>query len=1045
MNRLNWQRYQIAIIAWFEAQPIELQAAFPMNRWRSLFRLGSKGREIPFFDAEEMLHSMLDGDQSLRTSLVEPLCAHLNAAFGHNPPAVPAQGASPQGGGAGQGVGGGEGAAGAGDAGGPVDEGTDDAAGVVFPGYAPGGGAAFGPNPLAMLSPYDMPWVDDAPAEVGGADAPAEAEQHAGTQEPTAVPSGPVVPVEAGEPGEPGQRDEAVVPVEAGEPGEPGQPGEAVEPAGQVAAPHSEIAQATEAEYPAAEPAEPFVAVAGEAVEVDAVAAVGGADAPVETVEPTVTEPVEPEPVEPTVAEPTEPAEAEPVEPAEPRSVEPRVASETQAAPDPAAHPAPVALAGPRLPLEDTVEMELDSGGNLVAAGASTAQVSPERGTAPAAAGSDNPAAAGPETAAAAGPDAPATAAHPAPAAPRLDPTQEAAIAAATGQDAAGAALRAATPAPAPGRGEDGQEWNFPEYDFSRPDLEPLVSVRSERTREGLRYTWRDAGDGEVYRVVVETGGFSTDVELGRTVCWTKRSHAIDPQPADSPCRFITVWGYEDLGDGELGQCRRVAAGVNIAQVENLRVEVAGPSVRAQWEVPGAPVGSQTDTEVVVARLPGDANVGMEIQTESWLNHTLASNMYNCLDGIDDSTGTPGQRYVYLAAVKVRVGNRFEMGRPVVFRADLQQAPLAKPQHFSVNADVSAGGNVCTLTWQAVPGTRVRVFRTTRSPHSAAAEQPTVGVEQLVDAGLRPEDELHGTPTPCPGQEGRGLVQLTGVEWPDGAEYDRLYFTPVATRDGLASVGRTQVLVRSGEIADVRLVQRLDWQLLTFAWPGEAASVQLRRTGGNGPVPVEGAQCAPADLTCTRQEYSRQGGFVISGGGDTWGSQVQLNAVSYYDGQPIYGRPALVDLDPLYRFEYSIEWPSAARAVFKLLGKSKNLVRVTVRAAAGTPCPPELLPHLMLVHNPQYLPLHWRDGTPVAVSPSPDGREQAPQVTAFPAPGGEVDVYFPADDLQGGYVRLMVCAEPEAVHGRANTAAWAYAAERYALTDPDAESLQVER
>lgn len=130
--------------------------------------------------------------------------------------------------------------------------------------------------------------------------------------------------------------------------------------------------------------------------------------------------------------------------------------------------------------------------------------------------------------------------------------------------------------------------------------------------------------------------------------------------------------------------------------------------------------------------------------------------------------------------------------------------------------------------------------------------------------------------------------------------------------------------------------------------------------------------------------------------------------------------------------------------MFKRLGKSKNLVRVTVRAVAGTPCPPELLPHLMLVHNPHYLPLHWRDGAPVPVSPAADGREPAAQVNAFPAPADECEMFFPADQLESGYVRLMVCAEPESVHGRANTAAWAYASERYALVDPDAHCLQVE-
>ncbi|MDO4791013.1 MAG: hypothetical protein Q3999_00830 [Buchananella hordeovulneris] len=803
MSRVDWQQYQDVLTAWLATQPQQVNDALPKSRWRTVLREGAPGRDQLRFDPDLVVSRVFDGNEDLRASVAEPLCAHLNAVFGAGAGA-PGEPAAPA----------------------PAEQATPQQwgtpAGAAYP-------ATQQPAEFAAPQPAPIPAQPPAP-EAFGAPAPASAF-------PLSVPGGM-----------PGSRPDAP-----------------------AAAPAS---------FPGA----------------------GGAD----------------------------------------------VAAGQFAAPG-------VAPGGPQ-PGEGQFV------GGLGDSGAAQA-----------------------------------------------------------------------------GQGE----WNYPDYDYTRWDPEPMGTVSIDRMRNSLRYRWSDAGENEVYRVVVERGGFSQEIESGRTVGWTRGLMIEDLVPMDSPCRFVTVWGYEDLGDGELGQCRRVAMGRQIAQVEGVQVAVDGTTVRAKWSVPGTEVGFTTGTSVLVGRLPADVNVGQAIQSMSWLREYLVEmNLHHNLAGIDDLSAQPGQSYVYLAAVQTVIDGQEEIGRPVKFEARLEHGPLAKPEGFRVVPYLSGDGNHCTLEWKPAPGTQVRVYLTTTESDASLFDEAEVPVELLARHGLPTDAEVPGNPVPCMGEDAADRVQLLNVPWRDGHEFDKLYFTPVAVRAGRAAVGKPVVVVRSGEITDARVIQRLEWHLITFAWPGDAAEVQLRDTNWQGVVPVSGLGAVDARMKCRRQEYEREGGFVIGEAIAPTGAQVQLNSVKYYDGELHYGEPVLLEVPPLLKFGYRINWPGTTQeARKKVLGRRK-MVELAVWAELPGACPEGYLPQLTLVYNPDCLPLTSEHGyqLPLYATEKAAGNQAA---TVVQAPSQTASYYFSTEYLQRGYLRLMVHMAPEVAFKEAHNFAELrlQAAERFALIDPPADEL----
>ena len=109
---------------------------------------------------------------------------------------------------------------------------------------------------------------------------------------------------------------------------------------------------------------------------------------------------------------------------------------------------------------------------------------------------------------------------------------------------------------------EETIDWIFPAYDYSREDLDQpeeggRVPVTVSDVGGSLRYTWPDAGQSEVYRVVISDLEDPYSPDDFDEAAVTEGLNALDEAPWTTAVRFVTVWGYERLGDDEkyLGQC----------------------------------------------------------------------------------------------------------------------------------------------------------------------------------------------------------------------------------------------------------------------------------------------------------------------------------------------------------------------------------------------------------------------------------------------------------------------------------------------------------
>ena len=174
---------------------------------------------------------------------------------------------------------------------------------------------------------------------------------------------------------------------------------------------------------------------------------------------------------------------------------------------------------------------------------------------------------------------------------------------------------------------EETIEWIFPAYDYSREDLDRpeeggRVSVTVSDVGGSLRYTWPDAKQSEVYRVVISDLEDPYSPDDFDEVAVTEGLNALDSAPWTTAVRFVTVWGYERLGDDEkyLGQCRRVASRVVVHPVAQWSLSFNSESrcVDASWEPPVAPPGATV--KVRTARLPLEQSVGRYLRGSAWLS-----------------------------------------------------------------------------------------------------------------------------------------------------------------------------------------------------------------------------------------------------------------------------------------------------------------------------------------------------------------------------------------------------------------------------------------
>lgn len=607
---------------------------------------------------------------------------------------------------------------------------------------------------------------------------------------------------------------------------------------------------------------------------------------------------------------------------------------------------------------------------------------------------------------------------------------------------------------PAPGGEEEPQEdpteaagptWAFPVYDFSREDIAtPLPPVRVSILSTGtLRYTWDDPGEGEVFRVSTSDTDVPFNPEDPREAAVTRSNYVEDSEPLTTSIRFITVWAYEvlDAEEGILGQARRIAEGIYIRPLEAWEVTYEGreQTVYAGWRAPVFP--PQVRGVIRTAKLPVGESAGRYLRNQSWLSSQFA--VPNNGFGFQDASLEPGQRHTYIAAIEVEVEGSTRLSVPE-YR---EVTPVAEPDRIQdVELETVTLNRVeqLRLTWTQRRGTRVTFYRSNTPADPEAVARGLIDADLLPRAGLTDDLRVRNIPHPTgePAGEGREQWALESLYWPEGTDWDTVHLIPVTEADsGRVMIGKPVQRRRAGRVEGITVVQRMNWQLVTFTWPGDAIAVELRI----GPLNSETSLDSPPYLTVEKQEYERNGGFRIDWGLPPQGCRLFVSAITHFEGRRIASEPTVAAVEPLWGFTYTVQWPGNrtgrrselfSRAV-ELFGQSAAEIQIS--AAFGA-CPEHELPHLTLVHNTERLPLHANDGRRIDLFLERPGGQVPPEpVTYVVAPAaGRRSVWFDYSEHGSGWYRLLVDAPPAASLPPLERRS---ALERYALADPSLELL----
>lgn len=499
---------------------------------------------------------------------------------------------------------------------------------------------------------------------------------------------------------------------------------------------------------------------------------------------------------------------------------------------------------------------------------------------------------------------------------------------------------------------------------------------------DGIALAWKSpADDAEVliYRVVARLDTFAWDLDLSdksRMVATTFDTTAVDPQPFTGAKRYYSVFMNTGPTEAAARASQPVlwAEGVAIQPVHDAQIGTTGRRVSGRWTV-----SAQID-RVEVLRVPvQDPPLQADVyDTEYVISGTQHGQN---LDGFTDED-VPSGRWEYRIYACASANGTMQRS-PLVrsFQTIATELPVAK----DLTVDV-ADEDRFLISWLPLtdPGLTVRIHK--------RLEQPPAGVsDRTLDAAGLERIGFSGTAITDPERLVNGRAQVESP-WLPGE--DRVYFTAVTAAKGLDQyrVGQTVVRNRVGEVRHLELVERVDEQFLTFAWPDGAGVVKVFRSSPD--LASDSTDLSKlvelAELTPTT--HAQFGGVHLNLLPSD-GAVLHVVGLSYNESRPTQGPPARVRYHGLVRIHYAFESVTKPvrqgwfRKVDQVTGK--KLVATARDNITGS------LP-LVLVHNQERLPLHQDDGQRVPYAQT-TLQPEAPQVR----------IELPTEALPG-YLRLFL-------------------------------------
>lgn len=530
---------------------------------------------------------------------------------------------------------------------------------------------------------------------------------------------------------------------------------------------------------------------------------------------------------------------------------------------------------------------------------------------------------------------------------------------------------------------------DFAEFDFSEPTGQPERLRAAVSSKGAISVSWAPtesiAGPQSVlYRVVASDEFPPYAPDKADIVAVTAECKAVDDRPFTAAVRYTQVWSNTGATEADAlhAQPRMHAQAAIVSPVQHLDIREDEGRVIGQWVVwPGT-------ARVQVYRIP----IERAAQGLGDPRYRILAGEPN-LGGFVDTLAERGKRYLYQVFAEASVDGVTMLSSPLAQQV-LVSAVLTPVTDLSVTLHDDEQWPQFDLVWSDPPAGRVVIYRTQRGPSAGVGEKPLP--EQALAQAALPESDRLSHPI-SPGAD--GTSSMRDVPWP--REWNRTYFTPVTVLDGVSFVGRTIAKTRTGRATQVRIVERVDKQVLTFAWPPGAASV-LVYIGPRG-QPAETATTGQAQ-EISQSQYQRLGGMRFPHPLPHRGCSVHLVPVAFAAGEKVLGTASSVEYHGLLRLNYQL---------YTKRDEAGAQVSVAVRIVCELDLPSS--PPFVLVHNPDRLPLDMQDGEVLETVRMGDpslsaSRQIRPQ--GLSAGGG--DALWEADvQGRGGFLRLFVDLPPE--------------------------------
>ena len=445
-----------------------------------------------------------------------------------------------------------------------------------------------------------------------------------------------------------------------------------------------------------------------------------------------------------------------------------------------------------------------------------------------------------------------------------------------------------------------------------------------------------ESTEDNVYRVVAKDEQRPWDPGSADLLDITFDLMSTDTRDFSSGVRYFQVWRNSGPTPTEAmaRQPRLHAETAIVAPVQepSLR-EDAGRVIGQWWVFPDI-------TRVHVYRIPIE-RAERAGQDPQYLLETGDAN----LSGFIDRGATRGKRYLY-RFYAVALINGVATSSNAVAQVLPVSALLNPVEDLRAIGHGDQDDYQFDLAWTAPPSGRVVIYRTD-APPTAGLETETRDEASLAGAGLSTNFRLahpaHQNPD--------GTTEMREVPSPQA--WDRVYFTPVTLLEGKARVGRSVSSAVIPTPEEPVVVERTQYQLLKFGWPGKAAAVAVS-IGPRG-QPAATPAVGPSYLEISRETYERLGGLQFPKRLPPDGCSVHLAGVDFVNRQRFYGEPVVADYQGLRMLMYSVE---VKRSIMH------NPDRVLVRLAAEREATNL---SFVLVHNPDRLPLHPQDGEALEV------------------------------------------------------------------------------